>query len=165
MPTPTYDLISSTTLAAATSEVVFGSLPQTYRDLVLVVNGTTSGGNTGPIGRFNLDAGTNYPQVFMWATTAAQSGTNAGSGFSITSTSSLAGERFQGVVSVMDYAVTDKHKTVLSRSGYTNAASIRIVEASASRWTNTAAITTFAVVSTGNNFAIGSTFNLFGVIS
>jgi hypothetical protein len=165
MPTPTYTPVATVTLGTAVSSVTFSSIPATYRDLILVVNGTTSGGNNGPTGRFNSDAGTNYPQIFMWATTVAQSGTNANNGFSITSSTSLAGERFQGVVSVMDYAATDKHKTVLTRSGYTNASSIRIVEASASRWTNTAAITTFAVVSTGNNFAIGSTFNLYGVIA
>jgi hypothetical protein len=163
--TGTYRPLATVTLGSSASSVTFSSIPATYRDLILVVNGETTGGNPTVFARFNSDSGTNYPQVFMWAFTSAQSGTNAGTGFFITSSTSLAGARFIGNVSVMDYSATDKHKTVLSRSGYKNASSIDFVEASASKWANTAAITTFAVFTSANNFASGSTFSLYGVIA
>lgn len=165
MPTMTYTPLATVTLGSSAASVTFSNIPATYRDLILNVNGTPTGGNPLVLVRFNSDTGTNYPQVYMWATTAAQSGTNAGSGHYITSTSVLAGARFDGNVSVMDYSATDKHKTVLSRSGYTNAASVQIAESSATRWANTGAITSLAVVASVNNFASGTTFNLYGVIS
>jgi hypothetical protein len=165
MPTPTYVPLANITLGSSASTVTFSSIPATYRDLVLAVNGETTGGNPSILARFNTDSGTNYPQVFMWATTVAQSGTNAASGFQIASSTVLAGNRFIGNVSVMDYSATDKHKTVLARSGYRNGSSIDIVEASASRWTNTAAITTLAVLTSANNFASGTTFALYGIAS
>ncbi len=156
--------LASITLPTASASVSFSDIPQNYRDLVLVVNGTPIGGNPLVIVRLNLDSGTNYPQVFLWATTVAQSGTNSTSGHAICSTSVLAGARFNGIVNIMDYSATNKHKTFLSRSAYTSSASITVVETSATRWANTSAVTAVEVVASVNSFALGSTFSLYGRI-
>jgi hypothetical protein len=70
------------------------------------------------------------------------------------------------IIQVMDYSATDKHKTVLVRAN-TNAPSVSgVVYASAGRWASTSAVTSLVLLpEVGPNFAIGSTFNLFGVIA
>jgi hypothetical protein len=61
---------------------------------------------------------------------------------------------------IMDYAQTDKHKSVLSRISKASAG----VGAIAGRWASTAAITTISINQGGfGNFAAGSTFSLFGL--
>ena len=158
MPTPTYDLISSTTLAAASSEVVFGSLPQTYRDLVLVINGTASS-NGGNYLFFNGDeVNANYSRVTM-----------AGNGSSaLTFATSnpyvldMATSQSTVVAQIMDYSATDKHTTVLTRGG----SAAWQTTAQASRWANTSAVTSLKVKTDGAiTIGSGTTFNLFGIAS
>jgi hypothetical protein len=60
----------------------------------------------------------------------------------------------------MDYAATDKHKTVLTRNNVSGTG----VEAQAARWANTAAITSVTVItSSGAGFATGTVISLYGV--
>jgi hypothetical protein len=63
----------------------------------------------------------------------------------------------------MDYSATNKHKTVLVRADNANS----ITMAHAARWANTSAITSIVLTSFegAGNFAIGSTFSLYGVIA
>ena len=169
MPTPTYDLIASTTLAAASPSVTFSSIPATYRDLVLVYSGRTSGTADGDAlnARFNGDTGSNYSGVRMgglvgfgpFSNTFTETFTYIGR---IDTSISSNIDPTPGVVSIMDYSATDKHKTTLSRSGYQRG----LVDATATRWANTAAITTIELTAaTGTNFVAGFTFNLYGIAS
>lgn len=155
MPTPTYDLIASTTLAASTSEVVFGSLPSTYRDLIVVISGTTSA----PAGiTFTHNGDTtnaNYTSVSMNG-----SGSSATSGTATNRNMiSLYTQQSMGIVQFLDYSATDKHKTGLARSDSASNETYAL----ARRWANTAAITSIAIG--GGTFNSGTTFNLYGVIS
>jgi hypothetical protein len=166
MPTPTYDLIASTTLAAATSEVVFGSIPQTYRDLILVYNLSYSTSvSRATIMRFNGDSGSNYSSVRMYGngSTAtsdlnpAPAGTNGIDAGFYNDTLSL------GIQQIMDYSATDKHKTVLGRH---TANGTGLVMAQAARWANTSALTSIILFpDDSRSFASGNTFSLYGVIS
>jgi len=164
MPTPTYTPLATVTLGSTASSVTFSSIPATYRDLILVINGQMSG-NGGLRFRYNADTGSNYSLVYMWATTAAQSDTATVSNLAVTQSSTLSGTRFYGSLNVMDYSATDKHTTTLVRSGYTNTGSVFVTEASAHRWANTDAITTIEAIPSANLFAAGTTINLFGVIA
>ena len=155
--TTTYIALATTTLSSATSTVTFSSIPATYRDLILVVNGSSSASVVGLAVRFNSDTGSNYSGVLMQgdgssAASGTLSGTFAEIGVLVTS-------RMQAICQIMDYSATDKHKTFLSRS---DGASDR-TRATASRWANTAAINTIQVFNTNNNFVVGSTFSLYGV--
>lgn len=160
MPTPTYDLISSTTLAAATSSVTFSGFPTdgTYRDLVLVVDGTGTGATNLGL-RFNSDSGSNYTYVDMYG-----NGSTATSG-SGTSTFAYAGVSYtnQGmnIVQIMDYSATDKHKALLARGSTAG----NLVIAYASRWASTSAISSIVAFPNGASFSSGSTFNLYGIAS
>lgn len=163
MPTATYDLIASNVLGSSAASVTFSSIPATYRDLVLVVSAI---GATSPQGglQFNSDTGSNY----AWFR-ASGNGSSASS-FSNTSdyarAMSLAefssGVGGINVVQIFDYATTDKHKSVLSRANGSSTA----VEIIASRWANTAAITSITYLSgSTRQFDSGSSFYLYGIAS
>jgi hypothetical protein len=161
MPTPTYDLIATTTLAATNTEVVFGSLPQTYRDLIVVVN---TEGLAGPNYRVNGDSGANYSYVSL-----RNSGNTAMSEFGTISVflgqnaTATSNTRVINIFQLMDYSATNKHKTGLVRGGYTqNSNGAFVTEANAVRWANTAAVTSLTILSS-TAFGIGSTFNLYGI--
>ena len=163
MPTPTYIPLANITLGTAASSVTFSSIPATYRDLVLVVDCTTAS-NSGIEFRINADSGSNYSVVNMRGipTTTASSATNTGTYLLTAFSQALAGQRYNTIVQFMDYSATDKHKSVLIRTNYDNAAS---VEALAGRWASTSAMTSLLFRSNVGNFNVGSTFNLFGIAS
>lgn len=162
MPTPTYDLIASTTLAASTSEVVFSSLPSSYRDLILIMNGKATASGSGSRLRLNGDTGGNYSLIRMYGYTGG-TGSDSASGvgyFDISAMNTSDGNI--AIMQFMDYSASDKQKTVLFRN---QESGLSAVLANAGRWANTAAITSINVFAGSDNFASGSTFNLFGVIS
>ena len=163
MPTPTYDLIASTTLAASTSSVTFGSLPQTYRDLVFVFSGVgnTDGFAQNTLLQINGDTSNTYTGVRMTGTgSATQSSADTFTAFYTGGVNN--GERIQQAIQFMDYSATDKHKTVLIRDN----TPARGVGATAGRYPSTSAVTSFRIFFIGSNtFASGTTFNLYGVIS
>ena len=163
MPTPTYTPLATVTLGADAASVTFSSIPATYRDLILILNGQSTAGEISF--RLNADSGSNYSQVFMRGSSTTQSGASTfNKAFPFINSVGNA-TRLVGQIQFMDYSATDKHKTNLSRTGYVqNSDSAFSTEATAIRWANTAAITTIAFTSTGS-FASGSTFNLYGIAS
>ena len=164
MPTPTYTPLATLTLASATSSVTFSNIPATYRDLILITDGSLASANEFRL-RFNSDTGSNYPKVI------AQGFTGGTFSVALTSTSIVpwdpnnleANSRFAILANVMDYSATDKHKTALIRTNG-RADTTPLVSMAAGRWANTAAINSVNV-SSGANFNIGSTFSLYGVIA
>lgn len=158
MATPTYTLIDSTVLGTASSSVTFSSIPATYRDLVLVCDvASAAGGGFGYV-QFNGDTGGNYNYVRMlgdgsstYSASGASGSANAQIGY-VRSTAK--GVR---IVQIMDYSATDKHKSMLVRSNEQD------VGAWANRWASTSAITSVSVYVSGQSFAAGSTFYLYGI--
>jgi hypothetical protein len=165
MPTPTYTPLATVTLGSAATSVTFGSIPATYRDLILVYSPFYStSGNAAVTMRFNSDAGSNYSTVRMYGngstttsdTNPAPAGTNGiDAGFFNDTISSA-------IQQIMDYSATDKHKTVLGRHTLTGTG---FVLAQAARWASTSAITSISLTSDGKSFAIGNVFSLYGVIA
>jgi hypothetical protein len=153
MPTPTYIALATTTLASAASSVTFSSISGSYRDLVLVYNGTTSA-NIGVDVEFNSDSNSaNYSRVFMYAPPVSST-TGGPQEIFYSSTA-----RTLVTCQLQDSSATDKHKTVLSRMGAVDV----LVGASALRWANTNAITSMKLTpKSGNTFTSG-TFSLYGI--
>lgn len=161
MPTATYTPLATVTLASTASSITFSNIPATYRDLILVVDGTTSGTGVGIGLRYNADSGTNYSAVIMSGSgSAAASSSNTGNNVADVMYADNT-TRINGIIQVMDYSATDKHKTALSRSNQAGT----YVLAYASRWANTAAITSVNVVTLTSSFASGTTLSLYGVIA
>ena len=160
MPTPTYTALANLTLASNTGTITFSNIPATYRDLILVIDilGLTGGASSrNAYMTFNSTQGTT---VYMYGGGgAAVSGTDAtdvllpyGSTRNLT------------VMNIMDYSATDKHKTILQRTGYAE----NVAWALGSRVATTSAITTFSIFGSDNAtdlFITGCTFSLYGVIA
>jgi hypothetical protein len=165
MPTPTYIPLSTITLGSAASSVTFGSIPQTYRDLVLVSN-VIQVANTGHQMRVNGDTASNYSFVQMAGT---GTGTFSNSGSSVnyftpfynsnpsTSTTDL------GITVFMDYSATDKHKTMLLTNSSNATTASPMVARSFASWANTAAINSIICFPVSGNLAVGASFSLYGI--
>lgn len=166
MPTNTYTPIASVTLSATASEVVFSGLPQTFRDLILVVEAaTTESGVTLDL-RFNGDVSSNYFGVEMGG---RNNGTYSGAGADVYFRifgNTFGTLPFQSTVQIMDYSQSNKHKTTLIRaSSFDTSLNSYLVKAIAGRWGSTSAVTSLSLASLFNSrsFAAGSTFTLFGI--
>jgi hypothetical protein len=162
----TYEPISTTTLGSAVQTVTLSSIPQTYTDLVVVVNAFSSVQSDLYVS-FNADSSALYSRTSVYG-----DGTSAGSirntrsdGYGyIILTYYGAVTTTQGAsvhtINIFNYANTTTNKTVLARA---NAAAVG-VDATVGMWGSTAAIDsmTFDLAST-RTFSIGSTFTLYGI--
>ena len=154
--TPTYIPLATTTLASVASSVTFGSIPATYRDLILVVNAQASADSLAFI-EFNSDttAGNYY---FVYTLGNASTGVSgSGDAFPLMPFNSTTYS--QTMVQVMDYSASDKHKTSLVRDSESGG----VVVMRAVRWANTAPITSLKFKTGSGNSAVGSTFSLYGI--
>lgn len=157
MPTPTYTPLANVTLGSSVTSVTFSSISQSYRDLVLVINGPAMFGDIGV--RLNSDAGNNYAYTVMYGTGSAATSGQASSQSLAAISYNAASSPFLVIVNFMDYSATDKHKTILSRGNQADG----YVLAYADRWGNTAAVTSIQVLN--NTYPTGTTFALYGIAS
>lgn len=158
----TYTPIATNTLGSATASVTFSSIPSTYTDLIIVINGaTTSGSNNGEI-QFNGDTGNNYS--FTWL---SGDGTSATSGRS-TSTSRILLNYYgyfdtsyvtNMIVQVQNYSNATTNKTALVRGNNSNNGLAAVV----GLWSNTAAITSVTIKTGSSTFTAGNTFTIYGI--
>jgi hypothetical protein len=156
MSTKTYTPLANVTLATNTNSIVFGSIPNTYRDLVIVINGSTAA--AADIGlRFN-GATSTYSFVSTYSTGSLVSNNNLNyprAPIHYSTNTSL----FTVNANIMDYSATDKHKTILSRGDQGTG----FVVMYGSRWSDTAAITSIQIGTDSPNFNTGTIFTLYGI--
>lgn len=166
MPTATYIALANYEVTGSTkASVTFASIPNTYRDLVLVCSIKMTVGKTLGI-TINSDTGSNYSAFWMRANgSTASSTTFTASQYRFMGESdNVSTSNFDlSLTNFLDYSATNKHKTILTRNNQTGS----FVEAIAGRWANTNAITSLLIqaVGGGSDFAIGSTFALYGIVS
>lgn len=160
MPLPsTMTPIATQTLTSNAATVTFSSIPNTYTDLMMVVNTITSTASEYMSINLNSDTGSNYSRTRLSGTgTSASSGRNSNEtvGYIGAETYGTNALKFNTVVHFMNYANTTTYKTFLSRANHIDLASEAIV----GLWRNTSAINTIKV---NSNFAAGSTFTLYGI--
>lgn len=156
----------SATLAATTSSVTIAGIPATgYRDLRLVISGSLTV-DEGCTLRFNGDTGSNYSEVSVNARASGGLDSGTGSGTSMFGDYYNAGVRFMKSIDIFDYSQVDKQKSALCR---TNAPLVTGgpttgVQMIAGRWASTAAVSSLSITcGTTSQFAIGSTFTLYGI--
>lgn len=160
MATPTYDLISEQVLGSAVNSVTFSSIPGTYKDLIMEISCVSQGWM---YGRINGDSGTNYSRTALRGDGTAASSFR-GSNQTLMDYSVDFGSAGRGVFVIQfnSYANTSMNKTVLYRGGLTTT----YVQAGVILWRSTGAITSLSFYPdgyTGYNFAVGSTFRLYGI--
>ena len=161
----TYEKIATTTLSSNQGTVTFSSIPQTYTDLVLITNAKqTAVSGSNPKFRINSDSASNYSYTYLMGdgTSASSSRlSNVLYGELSLRGGSLLSTNFSNnsITHFMNYSNTTTNKTILGRS---NDAGVS-TELGVNLWRSTSAITTIEVLITSNAFAIGSTFNLYGI--
>lgn len=152
------------TLQAAASQIVFSSIPVTYRDLVIVAD-VAIDANTDVGLRFDGDTGSNYSHVLMRAyNNETNTSTNTFDRIYWSQSSVTTGNRFTGTAQVVDYAMTNKHKTVLTRSVYVGGLGT-FVETKVNRWASNSAVDTITLLPGSGSFTAGSTLALYGRIA
>lgn len=164
MPTPTYTPLANVTLGASTGTVSFNSIPNTYRDLVCVVVALGSVNGFRGRFRFNNSSTATYDYQYMagnGTTGNAATANNQTVGWLSNNANGTTVSPLQFTINIMDYSVTDKHKTLLSRADSTTSST----EALVCRWANTAAVTSFQLLPQSGTWSAGSTFALYGVIA
>jgi hypothetical protein len=151
----TYIAIFSETLASAQASVTINSIPQTYTDLVLVIQGKMSidGGTTLYL---NGDTANNYTyQTLLGDGSTAIGGSGSGA-FAVYLDNVIFGSV---VCNIMNYANASTYKTTLSRVNTSAYAFARAVN-----WASTAAVTSLLISNNNSNtYLAGTTFNLYGI--
>ena len=154
--TATYSLIQSQTAGGSITTVTFSSIPQTFTDLILIIDGTSSL-QMDLNYRFNSDTGSNYSRTYLLG-----NGTSAISGRDSNGTSlpisSLNTSQSNCIVNFIDYSNTTTFKTILERANQAQA----VVNTIVGLWRNTAAISNIGITTTGN-ILTGTTFKLYGI--
>ncbi len=153
----TYTPIATSTAGSTISDFTFSSIPSTYTDLIVVVNGL--GSDTSYKIRFNSDSGSNYSSTFLYG-----DGSSAASGRASSQTyATTVGRQNNGttIMNIQNYSNTTTNKTMLTRGS----AASNLVIATVSLWRSTAAIDSVLIVPETGSFNTGSTFTLYGVKS
>ena len=161
MPT-TYTPIATQTLTSSAANVTFSSVPSTYTDLIVVVNGTITGNTDSPTLRFNSDSGTNYSSFTL------QGNGGAVGSYPYSNNSRIIIDNVWGwfngsnnstIYNIFNYTNTSTYKSVIGR----NINPTNSVAACAGLWMNTAAITSVIINGYGSSLAAGSTITLYGI--
>jgi len=164
-----YESISTVTVGGGgASSISFTSIPSTYKHLEIRGIGQINTGTEYALVRFNSDSGANYSIHYLNGSGAAASAGAATSsnqaamfyGMGMPSTANTFGA---GVCAILDYADTNKYKTVRSLDGF-DANGSGGIELCSSSWRNTAAITSISLTpNSSKTFNQYSSFALYGI--
>jgi hypothetical protein len=158
----TYESIATTTLGSSQSSVTFSSISGSYTDLVLVINGTSSG-DAGCRVQFNGDTGTNYSNTLFYAiyTTAGVQNARSTNATTIDGLGRLNTTEGIAIIQIQNYSNTTTYKTVLGKGGTTTNG---IVMTTVGLWRSTSAITSIvASLENSKTFSSGTTLTLYGI--
>jgi hypothetical protein len=170
MPTTTFTPLATVSLTGTDSEILFSSIPNTYRDLVLIGSLRTNfGAASEPLRiRFNGDSTSgNYKRVAMSGNGSSPSAYTDSPGEVIvdvgaTAASATSGQYSSFRLDALDYAITTKHKVGFTYSD------VAAVETRRQTWyyNQTTAISSISIVGYfGGSFVSGSTLSLYGVVA
>ena len=168
--TNSYESIQTTTLGSSQATITFSSIPSTYKHLQLRAFGKTDVAGSGDYFRirFNSDTATNYSTHFLSGdgSTTPVSGT--------ANTSSMYATRFSGnsgatnifgvgVVDILDYADTNKYKTVRTLGGVDTNGGGELFYSSGN-WRSTSAVNAITLFpNAGSNFMQYTSIALYGI--
>jgi hypothetical protein len=166
VPTPVndYESIATTTLGSASATVTFSSIPATFTHLQLRISELASSPGDNCSIRFNSDTASNYSWHYLLgngATASASAGATQTNGILYTSTAASTIANV-GIADILDYANTNKYKTVRSLGGQDSNGSGNVALFS-TNWRSTSAITSITLLRTGGNFNTNSSFALYGI--
>jgi hypothetical protein len=152
----TYEAIATTT--SSSGSYTFSSVPSTYTDLILIVQGISTGTNINYGLRFNGDGANNYSSVRFYGDGGASTTADRLTNFSNILSSNLAGTQGLIIHHIQNYKNTTMNKTVLVRSNTSS-----LLYLNTGMWRNTAAITSVEFLSTTGNTMNPATLTLYGI--
>jgi len=170
-PSGAYDSIATTTLSSTTGTITFSSIPATYTHLQIRIMSRSTRSQTGDYiaMQFNADTGSNYAYHGITGDGSAASAFGLASqtfmdierAAAATATASVFGV---SVIDILDYANTNKYKTMRCLGGFDNNGSGEIYLTSG-LWQNSNAITsiTLKAQSGTSSFVQYSSFALYGI--
>lgn len=146
------------------SSITFSNIPSTYKHLQIRGISFPVSGPDGLCARINGDSGTNYTYHEIYGTGSAtgtqfETGKTAILELGGSSSSTIPGAI---VMDILDYANTNKYKTIRTLAG-TDANGSGTVRLVSNLWLNTNAITSINLYGTSSNLAQGSQFALYAI--
>jgi len=168
-----YESIATVTVGATSvASIDFTSIVATYshlqiRGIARTANAATYGGLRLQVGNGSIDTGANYNTHDLYgdgSTTTASGTTNNTNIYGGTITAASLGANMFGVavVDILDYANTNKYKTVRTLGGADGNGS-GYVGINSGTWRSTSAVNTIKLFSTSGNFTQYSSFALYGI--
>ena len=166
-----FELISTQVLASTATTVTFSSIPTIYKHLQIRMTARGAGANTQDNYRIVLNGDTTatYAYHTMFATgtatnASAQASTANAYGPYMPGNSATANFFGASIIDILDFANTNKTKTIRHFGGNSAGAGASEVDFYSNHWNSTAAITSIQFnLSSGSSYAINSRFSLYGV--
>jgi hypothetical protein len=171
-----YESISTTLLTGTQATVTISSIPTTYKHLQIRIMARTNGAgqDRGSIAlKINADTtSANYSYHYLggdgssaFAGGAASSGTNNLIGGisaypAANATASIFGV---GIIDILDYADTNKHKTIRTLAGQDQNGTSGRISLNSGRYGSTSAITSIELIPEYGSFVQYSSFALYGI--
>jgi hypothetical protein len=167
-PLNSYESIATINGTGSSGTITFSSIPATYSHLQIrgIGRSSQSANYSFTYLRLNADTGSNYSAHELVGNGSAASAAGAANsvwgwgGYSGAQTNSNNFGVF--VIDILDYANTNKYKTVRSLTGY-DANGVGAVAMESTGWRNTAAVTSVSLILDTFNFSTGTTFALYGI--
>jgi hypothetical protein len=158
----TYEPIATTTLGSAQSTVTFSSISQGYTDLVVVCSVKNTTGAAGFKFRLNNDTGSNYSTTVMYGSGSSAGSARESNAFGLMAYLGYTDNTSFGtyIQNFQNYSNATTYKTILGRSNNVNGGGL---SALVNLWRNTNPITSILLYPDANQFAIGSTFSIYGI--
>jgi hypothetical protein len=163
--TATYEKIATTTASGSSTNVTFSSISGSYTDLVLIIaNITAQIDNVGIT--LNSDTGSNYSRTVLQGngSTATSARGNNQTYLYTMYKDTAGGDPAMSISQFQNYSNSTTYKTILTRQE-TNSSGTKSVQAMASLWRSTSAITNISINSGNANFNSGATFTIYGIKS
>lgn len=161
----TYETVQTTTIASATSTVEFTSISSAYTDLILVWAYKSNSTNNPTLKLTFNGSSTGYSGRQLYGS-GSSVGTNNNTNASFISIArsvggpSVVNETGLVILHVMDYAATNKYKTVFAQVNNAQNGG----ELDVGLWANNAAINQITFTTpTSNDFAVGSVITIYGI--
>jgi hypothetical protein len=160
-PFGAYDSLATVTLSASTASITFAGIPSGYKHLQIRYSLTAAAPADTTL-KFNGDSGANYSSHLL------RGGGTAAQAFSYTSQSAayvqfnIGFNTSVAIIDVLDYANTNKNKTIRSLAGFDNNGNGNM-DFWSGAWYNTGAITSLVLTAATTTFSTNSSFALYGV--
>ena len=164
-----FEQIATTFGTGSSGTITFSSIPSTYKHLQIRVVARSNDDNaiSNLSMRINGDSAANYSWHFMQGFGTGAWSSNATSASLISLRDILAGltGNFPGVliIDLLDYADTNKFKTVRALGGFTNGTTQHQVSAISGNYRSSTAISSLSLSIALGSFITSSRFSLYGI--